>query len=471
MKRPLLALLLLTAGLAGCIGSEDTPAEPAASSGDDTEPNNPDAVLSIMDRGINPYHEVFRSNLSRASQHPATYLEDYPKTAERLNLTFGHETLEEAVEADCKQWSKVEPGQLYYVPGTRVVGLISPDVPWADDPPGADYECETSDTLPMFLEEGGHGTGAASRAVGAGTSQCPSCLVVAVESEGERSSAMAWTASQPFIDIQSNSWGYNPGPTPSVGENLSRMEQAASRQPAFTSSGNGYEATAVQWGQVPSFIRVGAHDNGNVTTWHGWRPHVVADACWVPVALHDTLTEVKEGAVGTSISAPYTAGIAAEIVRQARGILESDGTGVDEGVLAEGPQEMASSGPLADGEFTMQELQDVLFHTADPRPGEDPHGGAPCTLRTGPGDVDQRSLPVRWEDVPEAPAGIPLIGYGATTAETLQTAVDVLNGETPLPDRPLVDAFFDADHTTREITQTVWTASNQSPASIGEGMG
>src|SRR5688572_4614083 len=156
----LLAAMLLV-GSSGAAGAEGTAG---------------DAVVAFIDTGINPYHEVFRDPSPRAQQHPSTYLPGFPADAVRLDLTFDAEDYAQAVEADCETvWKTVEPGTLYWVPGTRVIGAISFDA-------GATHPlCEGTNVL----DSNGHGTMVASRAA-AGTdwSACPECLIVSVQYPG-----------------------------------------------------------------------------------------------------------------------------------------------------------------------------------------------------------------------------------------------------------------------------------------------
>src|SRR5688572_1791255 len=79
------------------------------------------AVVAVVDTGINPYHVQFRDPLPRFLQHPSTYIPNFPPDAEALNLTFDAEDYNAAVLADCAEWAKVERGEMYWVPGTRIV--------------------------------------------------------------------------------------------------------------------------------------------------------------------------------------------------------------------------------------------------------------------------------------------------------------------------------------------------------------
>jgi hypothetical protein len=103
------------------------PDEPA---NDTTEPetapehspeNPPTAVVALIDRGINPYHEAFRDDSPLAHVHPSTYIEGFPEDAEALNLTLEADSYAAALEADREVWANVSDGELYWIPGTRIV--------------------------------------------------------------------------------------------------------------------------------------------------------------------------------------------------------------------------------------------------------------------------------------------------------------------------------------------------------------
>ncbi len=466
-------LILLVAPLAGCLGS-DAPADSAGSA--DARPtgiSGPFAVVAFLDGGINPYHADFRDESARAFEHPSTYLPDYPADALPLNLTFDHAALDEAVAADCQAWSQVGPDTLYWVPGTRIVGLMMAEE-------GPSYACdEESDDWPWFMARGdaSHGTMVASRGAGEAYGACSECLIVAVQRHGfaaQAGPAVRWTADQPWIDIQSNSWGPDQRPCPdgfagcATPAFAQAVEDAAARQPSFWGTGNSLEAPGAV-GDIgvghpsqmdprltPSAIRVAGHDNGDVILWTGSSPHVASDACRAWQALHETMDERAPDAWGGSAAVPYAAGIAGQLLLEARSILGDDRTGVRDGVLVEGDADRVDAGPLADGAFTIDELKGVLYATADPRPDGIEADGDACHF----GTHNRRglwTLPVAWGDVPEGPAGVAIIGYGAVTPGTTEGAFQVLRGESPMPDRSAEDAFFEADRTYREAFHEGYT--------------
>lgn len=438
----------------------------------------PFAVVAFVDSGINPYHAAFRDASPRASAHPSTYLPGFPPDAEAIRLTFDHANLTAAFAADCAEWAKVQPGTLYWFPGTRVVGAIE-----MDDP--GEWACgDADDPYPARIFGTSHGTMVASRAAGVGYGACPECLVVMVR--GHTLEAVAWPAEQPWIDAQSNSWGpvafaWAPsGRVSAIGAYLvadpplvREIEAAAARQPSFWAAGNGALGRFGGVGHpselaphlTPSVIRVGGHDTGRITPWPGWSPHVVSDACDSWAAEHATLDESTPATGGgTSGATPFAAGLAGELVLEARRLLGDARTGVRDGVLAEGDLPPPSAGPLADGNLTVAELREALLATADPRPKATEEDGAICEValpRADGGGVEVPlgayvTAPVAWAAVPaDAPAWT-FVGYGAVTRATADAAKAILRGEAPLPERA-EDAWFEQDDKVRRATYEVWS--------------
>ena len=417
------------------------------------------AVVAVVDLGINPYHQVFRSSSPLATQHPSTYIEGFPADAEALHLTLDAPSYDVAVATDCERvWRRVQPGRLYWIPGTKIIGAMSIDAAFAptDGPcPGA----------PML--DSGHGTMTASRAAAdAEWGACRECLIVAVQ--GLQEAATTWAASQSeWIDLQTNSWGPGPvweptgtaeesqnGATPAF---VRAIEAAAQRHPTFFASGNGVltanglvtHPTYVQPEMTPSVIAVGGHDSGFVQTWPDAPVHVVSDACasWAARAGSLDAAGADVGS-GTSAASPFVAGKAASFVLEARRLLGDNTTGVHDGTLATGtPTAGLTEGPLADGRFTVEELRQLTFATATARPAATPEDGPACTTFTG--NLIYGPTPIPWSAVPPEFPEYALIGYGAVDTPAAQRAVAVLRGELPLPDRTRTDTFFQADAATR----------------------
>lgn len=204
---------------------------------------------------------------------------------------------------------------------------------------------------------------------------------------------------------------------------------------------------------TPSIVMVGGHDSGYINTWPGFPPHVVADSCNSWAAYRDKIKESDDTVgSGTSSATPYAAGSAAQVLIEARRLLGDTGTGVERGIVAEGAATF--KGPLADGRLRLEELKDLVFKTATPRPRGERTDGSMCGVVEGL--VLYSSTPVRWEDVPEGYPEYLHIGYGATDSVARQLAVDVLAGHEELPDRAATDQYFEADGLARSALHQVF---------------
>lgn len=478
MRRELLAALALaTVGLAGCL--TDAPEDPLDPQLADGTSQGPHAVVALVDTGINPYHVEFRSDDPLRTQHPSTYIPGYPADAQALELTFDAESWTDAVSQDCEEvWSQVEEGQLYWVPGTRIVGAVAHDTGEALD--CGDFPDDASSS--RVLDLGGHGTMVASRAAAASYGACSNCSIVAAHGFSEAS--VAWAgANSDWIDVQSNSWGpLLPAWLPTdEGPNLvnspgfvETVEEAAREHPAFWASGNGVltrgglvgHPTQLDPRMTPSTIMVGGHDSGYVNTWPGFPPDIVSDSCNSWAAYHDSLDESDPTVGGgTSGATPYAAGKTAKVLLHAREMLDDPTTGFAADVAASGQAPADAGEPIADGDLTKAELERLVEATAQQRPQAEHEDGPRCDLADGL--VLFSSTPVQWQDVPEAYPAYLHIGYGAVNNASTQAAIGVLDGERPLPDRPQADAFFAADGQAREQLHEVWTTEPGASAEPG----
>lgn len=437
-----------------------------------------DAVVAVIDTGINPYHKVFRDRSPRARKHPSTYLPGYPKKATPLRLSLQKKNYWAAVRKDCERvWSKVKPGKLYWFPGTKIVGAITFLEPGsincaAPKPEGA-----------VLLDEDGHGTMTASRAASTDYGACRQCRVVSVQfptsinilspsgSTAPAVAAIEWAANNSkWIDAQSNSWGpFLPvwEPTGQAGlltanpTLVKAVEDVSSKHLAFWASGNGAlfrfgavgHPTTLSPHFAPSAITVGGHDSGFVNTWPGFPAHVVSDSCDSWAAFHRKVGKSADTVGGgTSAATPFAAGGAAKILLEARRILDSRGTGVENGLVARGRKGIVEKGPIADGKLTMEEWKEVTFKTATRRPKGQFEDGPPCE----PGLYGP--TPVRWTDVPDGYPEYLHIGYGAVDDAAAALAKKVLKGKMQLPDRPETDEFFARERQIREATHPVFRA-------------
>lgn len=434
MRSLLLLALLATATLAGCLDGDTEPLGPTDADVGDVMPG-PQAVVALVDTGINPYHVDFRDDGPLGRVHPSAYLPGYPADAPALQLTLDAESLGEALEADAEVWDAVEPGTLYWIPGTKIVGAY---------------------TTGGGIFDTGHGTMTASRAAGNGYSLCPECRIAVVQ--GFNGEAVTWASGQPWIDAQSNSWSplVVVQQADAAQENglADAFEDAATRHLVFGSAGNGVAGKGGVVGH-PSFTRstsgprgvvsVGGHDNGDVILWSGSWPHVVADACDNWAAVGDTLGEYSESeGGGTSSASPYAAGAAARMVLEARRVLGDPHTeGVRDGVLARGAP--ADAPLLDDGNLTLHETRTLLMKSATPRPVGTEHDGGSCGMTGAP----YNTYPVAWSDVPADVPPYMLIGYGQVSVDSLDRALEVLHGG-DLPGRPQADEWHAHAETLRD---------------------
>lgn len=472
-----------------------------------TPPRNPlpQVVAAVLDTGINPYHEQFRDHSPLAHVHPSTYLRGFPRDAEAIHLTLDASTYEDAVKADSAEWEKVEIGKLYWIPGTRIAGAIT-FTDLCPDP------CKRFKHPWRILDRQEHGTMTASRLAGESTSLCPECRIVAVQLFDfdvvdayadelfmpKLAAASLWAARQPWIDIQSNSWGHLPHSYPFVADERAKIREAAALQPTFFAGGNGVYATFGVAGHPAwldnaagpdGVITVGAHDNGKPTLWSATLPHVVADGLAAPALHHESLDEMRwRGAGGTSGSTPFAAGGFAAMILEARRSLGDRGTGVRGGdiVVAAPGARLPSQGPLHDGRLDQGEAKRVYLHTANPRPAEEPkwdgeqynqvcspngrffsetqrfNGKVFCTIYL--------TAPLEFKAFPSGVPAYYFVGYGQVGQSTIEVAGEVLLGKTPLPNRPQEDMFFKADSDVRsgfdEAAAAMQSISNPLPDSL-----
>jgi hypothetical protein len=343
----------------------------------------------------------------------------------------------------------------------------------------------------------------ASRSTGNPHSLAPTARLVEVQGLGAAS--LRWLTDQGWIDVSSNSWlsliAPEVGQTLGVDDTPDAFYHAANRLMVLAASGNG---TAYSQGAAPTptyllstaapgVVLVGGHDNGRLTLWSGAPPQVVADAYGGYAAMRTSTTEIKPDPISccTSAAAPYAAGGAAAIILKARQILGDHSTGYSgpagdpaQRIVARGAAGQVPSGPLADGDLTLQEVRDILEKTAQARPveGRDDgllnpvaSGNVSDALPYGPGAnpfcQGCVTVPLQWSQVPDGPA-YPQLGYGAVNEFSTALAMKVLSGEAPLPARAGEDAFMAQDASLRrtlftnndDARVTPWAAP---PAALG----
>jgi Subtilase family len=436
----------------------------------------PMSVVAHIDTGVNPYAPAFRDKSPLAYKHPSTYIAGYPKDAQALKLTLD-KPFDEAFKADEAKWKLLKRGELYWIPGTKIVGAISMSAGGTYCPqvkvPTVIATSDGSCSEHVILDDHGHGTMTGSRATGIPDSLAPEARLVTIEGLGANS--VEWATDQGWIDVQTNSW-VNLVPTPIPGGTSEAFYVASQKMITLAASGNG---TAYLAGVAPTptyvlstaprgVILVGGHDNGRATLWSGAPPHVVADAYMGMAASARTTDKMHPEIMAccTSAASPYAAGGAATLVLEARKILKDRTLGVTDGVLACGKPNAVKDGPLKDGIFTIDEFKDVFFHSAEPFPGEGKDDGEvhwsgglrpPDQVEYGPGGNPYcpgcTTTPVPWSTVPTQADGLAyqFVGYGGINERSVKLAIDVLRGKAQVPERAAADAQYELDQTLRDI--------------------
>jgi subtilisin family serine protease len=440
-------------------------------------------VVAVIDTGINPYHAEFRDPARVA--HPSSYLQGYPAGARALHLCLdahAHPNCASYAGAkahDAALWRGVPGtedsaegwGPLHWIPGTRIVGAVSI---------GSPHDSFIAPT--RILDETGHGTAAASLAVGSTLGLCPSCLLVVVEGPGDE--ALAWAAAQPWIDVVSNSWGWQSNlgwPPPPFGVHrvaLTRGMVEAGKTVLF-SAGNGLgfdtipgvtdmgeylapgESTFTSEYTGPDWIvTVGALDpeNGHPIAGSG-RPVDVAAA---GLDVRAASAWARSGTLdfsGTSASAPIVAGAFGHILQEARIALGDARAGPrtvagDDEVLAQGaPLPAAAAGPLADGLLTRSELQALVFGAARPCLA-DPVLAQACEGARAPWPFPGRAW--GWS-LPTPPVAWPLlVGHGGVDLVSRDAAVRALLGQEPLAPKPAAELWSVSDSWLRQRLWGFW---------------
>ena len=189
MQRPLLlALLVVSASLAGCFGDEGDEVIESPSESDNGF--RPYTVIAPIDTGINPYHDHFQTD----EILPDWFIEAMLTTI-ICNLTQ-EGTYQERVDADREScWDIITASDIVYFPGTRI---------FAQSPDGG--------TPTMILDDpnDGHGTAV----TGAVLDADPDAIIFFVEGFSENAVTTAGT--HPMVDVITTSFGA-PGSVPVPG--------------------------------------------------------------------------------------------------------------------------------------------------------------------------------------------------------------------------------------------------------------
>ena len=402
----------------------------------------PFTVIAFVDSGINPYHQDFRA--PDFTHHPSSYIEGFPQDTEALNLSFGTADADgyaAAREADDDTWLDVAGRKLYWIPGTRIIGGYSAGAGGA----GAFPERK-------ILDENGHGTGVASVAAGQHFGSNPNALIVMVEGLGE--TGLAWAASQPWIDIVSNSWGAIANAP--VGSTTATKAATRRGQTIAFAAGNGAtntnSSTAFPPGGAvedpckcktpdsnPSFttqygaswiLTVGAISpiNGQAHWWHSIPVDVASfGSKWRAAAYNGVTVQHNRDFGGTSCATPITSGVLSSFIERARVEFGDTVAGQKEGqavaVAGEGVS-LPAAGPLADGKLTRVEAEAIVQKTAFPVA------------------ADPSKLAWDYAVRPTTAAYYVYQGYGVVNRTSKELGTDVLMGTKPMPERAEVDQWL-----------------------------
>lgn len=311
-------------------------------------------VVAVIDDGINPYQLDFRS--PRLTGPPAAYLPAYPRSAAALRLTLGSD-YSSARHTDDPAWAGLVPRRLYYVPGTKIVGLVYVPGSAVDDAQKISVDTDPSaDPVRPVVDGSPHGTKVASVLAGNRHGSCPACLLVVVAA-ANRQAGLEWAAQQPWIDIVSNSYG---GPTdaPTGGSVAGRREAgaidqashaaAAAGKPVFFASGNGLTGTGPYTAATPDrgntwtspysgppwVASIGAADaeTRQPSSWHDVPVDATSFGQNVPAA-DSASVDGESTFYGTSCAAPYAAGIAGAVLLALRFAARDHGVGYRHGSL------------------------------------------------------------------------------------------------------------------------------------------
>lgn len=371
----------------------------------------PFTVVAVVDTGINPYHVDFRA--PELTTHPSSYITGFPRDAKALPLNLSAATYEEAVATDKGKWEAVEPDQLYWIPGTNIVGAIGPLV---DD--GNVLEGDFHGTLVSSLAGG--------RVHGPKTNDV---LIVAVAHNGTpdaHGKGLEWAARQPWIDVITNSWTLRYHPTrEEENQRIAQASRTAVEAGKLVCFGSGNSARPM-WefpSQGPSWsLIVGA---ASQTTrgehiYTGW-PNDVLGFGGMKGAHDESIRDESDYAFGTSLAAPNVCGQAARVISEVRGALgdyrEGAGNGLANGAKTKGEY-------LEDGCLDRAELEDALQATAVPAETSPPDPNDPVAVP---------ALPV---------AGFVRGGYGIVDHDSADAAIEVLLGRAKRPERSLEDDWI-----------------------------
>lgn len=361
---------------------------------------DPVVIAIVEPGGLNVLHSDFASGAYK----PST---DVPES-DAITLPTSGSFSERAEAVQSGPLGDMQPGKLYRIRDTRILGI---------------YVSETSTTRNIF-HNAAHGTGSVSSALGAAHGTYANAFVVYVPDTS--AAAWKWLARQPWIDMISTSYAGVSGDDCQVADAIRRI--TAQGRIIFSAVGNGEGlGTAAIPSGLPEVYQVGGVDSegkpyfdaSNPQNRTPNRPYETGDRYLFEAADSNSLTGSAPFG-GTSGAAPSTAGRAAEIVAEARALLDAPATSAKHLAIAGRGVVLPTVGPLSDGTFTSGELAQLLHDVARPS-----YAGVP--------------------------SGFLLEGFGALDDSTTELAKSILAGRTPEPDREQDEEFHEATEDIRAM--------------------
>ncbi len=322
------ALLLLMLPLAGCLAEPESSPDPVAPG---APPLGASTIVAVIDTGINVYHDHFQGSV------PAHVLERIRMDTDVITVAPTMEGDYDArVEADEELWSSMTQGQVYHFEGTRILGIsFGSQVPVLDD------------------NGSSHGTATAAAVLDAN----PGAVVIMVEGLGN-ADAEQWSATQPWIDFLSESYGPLGSPPTWVvaGSSTAEANKVAwdNGKLPFGAADNSPALSPVDSTAGPPWVVgiAGAHPESNCREpMSGNVPDFTAD--WTQELPQAYSVDEYRTVSGTSFATPLSAGVASAVLQQVREAWGHTG-GITDGWMALGPE----------GGLDKVGLRDALNHTA-----------------------------------------------------------------------------------------------------------
>ena len=398
----LIAVLMLSAPLVGCLGGQEKGVE------DDLwvdEGFGAFSVVAPVDTGINVYHDHFAMNES----YPQ-WLLDQLGVNMVCNIT-SNGTWQERYEADRGDcWDVIESGDIVWFRGTRIIGTTPDDdteIPILDDP---------SD---------GHGTAVTGSVLNAN----PDAVIFFVE--GFSDAAVLAAANQPLVDIITTSFGPILSiPVPGI-EDATKVAVVQEKK-IHTGAADNSPSPAIQDSTAgpPWSIGISGYaeeDDDQKETMSGSYPDIAAD--WTQFLPNHDDIDGYHWTSGTSFATPRTAGLLSEVLESLRS---------EFGDLSSGADPDSRMGFIVNGvnfSMTNDDLRDALnlsawypsFSTWDPLSGTTPVSPvAPCTQ----------------------------VGWGVVNESNVRPIIEHLNGSNAISPRP-----FDVEicmETNQDLREAYW---------------